>query len=76
MVALQDEALTLAPGERTAAGFFLALQAHHAEASGEADLARLPAESKGSKLDEVKERREARRRAGAKAAPAARRGRG
>lgn len=41
-----------------------------------ADLAALPAESKGSKTDEVKERREARRRAGAKAAPAARRGRG
>ena len=41
-----------------------------------ADLARLPPESKGSMTDEVKKRREARRRAGAKAAPAARRGRG
>lgn len=43
VLALQDEAITLAPGERTAAGFFLALQPHHAEASSEADLARLPA---------------------------------
>ena len=43
LVALQDEPLPLAPGERAAAGFFLALQAHHPEASGDADLARLPA---------------------------------
>ncbi|MDR7272742.1 cellobiose phosphorylase [Pelomonas saccharophila] len=43
VVALQDEALMLAPGESLAAGFFLALQAHHAQASSEAELARLPA---------------------------------
>jgi cellobiose phosphorylase len=43
VVALQDEAIPLAPGERTAAGFFLALQPHHPEASSDADLARLPA---------------------------------
>ncbi|MFT7721666.1 MAG: hypothetical protein QM788_02350 [Roseateles sp.] len=44
LVALQDEAVTLAPGGRAAAGFFLALQAHHPAASGDADLARLPAQ--------------------------------
>jgi hypothetical protein len=38
------------------------------------DLAALPAVKEGSKLDEVKQRREARRRAAAKAAPAASRG--
>ena len=43
VVALQDETILLAPDERTAAGFFLALQPHHPEASSEADLARLPA---------------------------------
>lgn len=43
VVALQDEAIALAPGERTAAGFFLALQPHHPEASGDVDLGRLPA---------------------------------
>jgi cellobiose phosphorylase len=43
LVALQDEAFTLAPGASTSAGFFLALQAHHPEASSDADLARLPA---------------------------------
>ncbi|WP_457322719.1 GH36-type glycosyl hydrolase domain-containing protein [Roseateles sp. P5_E11] len=42
LVGLQDEALPLAPGERAAAGFFLALQAHHPGASSDADLARLP----------------------------------
>jgi cellobiose phosphorylase len=43
LVALQDEAVMLAPGERATAGFFLALELHHAEASSEADLDRLPA---------------------------------
>ncbi|WP_457421386.1 GH36-type glycosyl hydrolase domain-containing protein [Roseateles sp. P5_E7] len=43
VVALQDEPLTLAPGASVAAGFFLTLQAHHPEASGDADLARLAA---------------------------------
>ncbi|MEO6280760.1 GH36-type glycosyl hydrolase domain-containing protein [Roseateles sp.] len=43
VVALQDEPIALAPGARAAAGFFLTLQAHHPEASGDADLARLPA---------------------------------
>lgn len=43
LLALQDETLSLAPGEHAAAGFFLALQAHHPEASSEADLARLTA---------------------------------
>ncbi len=43
VVALQDEAVLLAPGGQLAAGFFLALQAHHPEASSDADLARLPA---------------------------------
>ncbi|MGM9484577.1 GH36-type glycosyl hydrolase domain-containing protein [Roseateles sp. NT4] len=43
VVALQDEPRTLAPGERVAAGFFLALQAHHPEASSAADLDRLAA---------------------------------
>jgi cellobiose phosphorylase len=43
VVALQDEAVTLAPGDSLAAGFFLALQAHHPEASSDADLDRLPA---------------------------------
>ncbi len=42
LVALQDEAVTLAPGASLAAGFFLALQAHHPQASSEADLACLP----------------------------------
>ncbi len=39
LVALQDDTLALAAGERGMAGFFVAVQAHHAEASGEADLA-------------------------------------
>lgn len=43
VVALQDQAVTLVPGAGTSAGFFLALQAHHPDASGDADLARLPA---------------------------------
>ncbi|MGQ3055246.1 MAG: GH36-type glycosyl hydrolase domain-containing protein [Roseateles sp.] len=43
LVALQDEAIALAPGERAAGGFFLSLQMHHAPASSDADLARLPA---------------------------------
>lgn len=43
VVALQDAALTLAPGDHLAAGFFLTVQAHHPEASGDADLARLAA---------------------------------
>lgn len=43
LVALQDEAVTLAPGESLSAGFFLALQPHHAQASSAADLDRLPA---------------------------------
>ncbi|MDR7333583.1 GH36-type glycosyl hydrolase domain-containing protein [Roseateles asaccharophilus] len=43
LVALQDEALTLKPGESTSAGFFLTLRAHHPEASSDADLALLPA---------------------------------
>lgn len=43
VVALQDEVITLAPGAGAAAGFFLALQAHHADASSDADLDRLPA---------------------------------
>lgn len=43
LVALQDQAFSLAPGEAATAGFFLALQAHHPAASGDADLARLPA---------------------------------
>ncbi|MFG6488514.1 hypothetical protein ACG04R_17640 [Roseateles sp. BYS78W] len=43
VVALQDEAVTLAPGDSVAAGFFLAVQAHHPEASSDADLARVPA---------------------------------
>jgi cellobiose phosphorylase len=42
-IALQDEAIALAPGASAAAGFFLSLQAHHPEASQQADLARLPA---------------------------------
>jgi cellobiose phosphorylase len=42
VVALQDQTLTLAPGATVSAGFFLSLQPHHAEASSEADLARLP----------------------------------
>lgn len=41
VVALQDEAFRLAPGQGRAAGFFLGVQAHHAEASSEADLTRL-----------------------------------
>ncbi len=43
LLALQDDTLTLAPGARVATGFFLALQAHHPEASSDADLACLPA---------------------------------
>ncbi|RZL40402.1 MAG: hypothetical protein EOP35_01035 [Rubrivivax sp.] len=43
VVALQDEAIALAPGDTVAAGFFLTLQTHHPQASGDADLARLPA---------------------------------
>jgi 1,2-beta-oligoglucan phosphorylase len=43
LVALQDESVTLAPGESLWAGFFLSLQSHHPDASGDADLARLPA---------------------------------
>lgn len=43
VVALQDEAQTLAPWGRATAGFFLTLQADHAAASGDADLGRLPA---------------------------------
>lgn len=43
LVALQDEPLGLAPGAAVEAGFFLSLQAHHPEASGMGDLARLPA---------------------------------
>lgn len=43
VVALQDEAVSLAPGDSVAAGFFLTVQAHHPEASCDADLARLPA---------------------------------
>lgn len=43
VVALQDEAVTLAPGERVDAGFFLTVQTHHPDASGAADLACLPA---------------------------------
>ncbi|MFT7771808.1 hypothetical protein [Roseateles sp.] len=42
IVALQDEGVVLAPGEGMAAGFFLALQSHHAQASGADDLAWLP----------------------------------
>lgn len=42
LVALQDEAVTLAPTASLQAGFFLSLQAHHPEASSEADLVRLP----------------------------------
>jgi cellobiose phosphorylase len=42
VVALEDESVRLAPGEGRAAGFFLGLQAHHAAASSEADLALLP----------------------------------
>ncbi len=41
VVALQDEVVHLAPGERHGAGFFLGLQAHHEAASSDADLARL-----------------------------------
>ncbi|HEY8880517.1 MAG TPA: hypothetical protein VIN03_23305, partial [Roseateles sp.] len=43
VVALQDEAATLAPSDSLRSGFFLSLQAHHPEASSEADLARLAA---------------------------------
>ncbi|HEY1127937.1 MAG TPA: hypothetical protein VGF12_00905 [Roseateles sp.] len=43
VVALQDAAIALAPGEGTTAGFFMALQPHHPEASSDADLALLPA---------------------------------
>lgn len=43
VIALQDECIALAAGAHVAAGFFLTLQAHHPEASGDADLARLPA---------------------------------
>lgn len=43
VVALQDEPIVLAPGASVAAGFFLTLQAHHPQASSDADLARLPA---------------------------------
>ncbi|KQW42813.1 MULTISPECIES: hypothetical protein [unclassified Roseateles] len=43
LVALQDETITLAPGGRAAAGFFLSMQAHHPEASSDPDLSRLPA---------------------------------
>lgn len=43
LVALQDQTITLAPGAAASAGFFLALQPHHAEASSDADLGRLPA---------------------------------
>ncbi|MBI3350183.1 MAG: hypothetical protein HY020_23595 [Burkholderiales bacterium] len=43
LVALQDDAFTLAPGGQANAGFFLSLQSHHPEASGAADLDRLPA---------------------------------
>ncbi|RZJ08449.1 MAG: hypothetical protein EOP39_13830 [Rubrivivax sp.] len=38
LVALQDEAVTLAPGASVAAGFFLSVQPDHAEASSDADL--------------------------------------
>lgn len=43
LLALQDEVIALAPGEQAKAGFFLTLQAHHAQASSEADLDRVPA---------------------------------
>jgi 1,2-beta-oligoglucan phosphorylase len=43
VLALQDEAIALPVGCSADAGFFLTLQAHHPEASGNADLARLPA---------------------------------
>lgn len=43
LVALQDEAFTLAPSGQADAGFFLSLQPHHPAASSDADLARLPA---------------------------------
>lgn len=43
LAALQDDVITLAPGQRERAGFFLTLQAHHPEASSETDLQRLPA---------------------------------
>ncbi|MFG6415698.1 hypothetical protein ACG02S_17535 [Roseateles sp. DC23W] len=58
VVALQDQAVTLVPGASTSAGFFLALQPHHPDASGDADLACVPAllalpeASPGSALDE------------------------
>ncbi|MCE4537783.1 hypothetical protein LXT12_11035 [Pelomonas sp. P7] len=58
LVALQDEAATLAPGQALAAGFFLSVQAHHPEASGDADLALLsalmamPEAAPGQPLDE------------------------
>ncbi len=42
LVALQDEAVHLAPGGGAEAGFFMTVQADHAAASSEADLARLP----------------------------------
>ncbi|RTL42243.1 MAG: hypothetical protein EKK53_11510 [Burkholderiales bacterium] len=42
VVALQDETVRLAPGEGRAAGFFIGVQGHHAAASADADLARLP----------------------------------
>ena len=41
LVALQDRSFTLAPGGTARRGFYGALQAHHPEASGEADLARV-----------------------------------
>ncbi|KQY86914.1 GH36-type glycosyl hydrolase domain-containing protein [Pelomonas sp. Root1444] len=41
LVALQDEAIALAPSASVAAGFFLTLQADHPAASSAADLARL-----------------------------------
>jgi len=43
LIALQDQAITLAPGASAAAGFFLTLQSHHPEASSDADLGCLPA---------------------------------
>lgn len=42
-VGLEDEALSLAPGEGAVAGFFLAVQADHPAASSDADLAALAA---------------------------------
>lgn len=57
MVALEDEAVRLAPGQDRHAGFFLGLVAHHAEASGPDDLAwlapwlQLPEARPGAPLD-------------------------